>query len=82
LVGNGVAAVVELAGAALQFDEVDEVGLEEVGEAATFSLGGFGLAVETSELRGEQFVVGGGVLAVTACSPASSTSGRRMASRT
>jgi len=39
---EGGAPVVELSGAALQFDQLDEAGLVEVGEAVAFSLGRLG----------------------------------------
>ena len=72
----------EFAGAALQFGELDEPGLVEVDEAASFGVGGVDLAVEAGEFGGEQFVVGDrGVLTATACSPASSRSGWVSAAR-
>ncbi len=48
----------DFAGAALQFGQLDEPGLVEVGEPAAFGCGGVDLAVEAGELGGEQLVVG------------------------
>ena len=42
----------------MQFGQVDEPGLVEVGEPASFGCGGVDLAVEAGEFGGEQFVVG------------------------
>jgi len=48
----------DFAGAAVQLGQVDEPGLVEVGQPASFGGGGVDLAVEAGEFGGEQFVVG------------------------
>ena len=48
----------DFAGAAVQLGQVDEPGLVEVGQPASFGCGGVDLAVEAGELGGEQLVVG------------------------
>jgi hypothetical protein len=58
LQGGLLLAGVELLGAALQLDQVQQPSLVAVNEAAAFGLGGFGLAVQPGELGGEQLVVG------------------------
>ena len=73
---------VELLGPALELDQLDHPGLVEIDQPPPLGLGGLGPALEAGELGAEQFVVGAGARAVTALSPASSTSGRSSASRT
>jgi hypothetical protein len=80
--GEVAAAVFDVGGAALQLGQLDEAGLVEVDEAAAFGVGGVELAVQSGQLGGEQFVIGGRVRTARACSPAVSTSGRSSAART
>jgi hypothetical protein len=51
-------ATVDVAGATLHVVEVDEAGLVQVGQAATLSLVGLELAVESGKLGGKELVVG------------------------
>jgi hypothetical protein len=49
----------DLGGAALHFRHFDEPARVEVDEAAPLGVGGIGLAVESGQFGGEEFVVGG-----------------------
>ena len=49
----------DLGGTALHFGHLDEPAWVEVDEAAPLGVGGIGLAVESGQFGGEEFVVGG-----------------------
>jgi hypothetical protein len=65
--GEGVAALLEVSsagvgvgGAALQFGQVDQCGLVEVDQAASFDFDAVQASVEAGQFGGEEFVVGDG----------------------
>jgi IstB-like ATP binding protein len=60
LVGELLAASVDLGGAALDLGELKQPGLVKVDQPAAFGLGGVDLAFQAGKLSSEQLVVGGG----------------------
>jgi hypothetical protein len=59
-VGEMVSAGVDVSGAALEFGQLDQTGLVEVGQPAPFGVDGLLFAVQACQLGRQQFVVGGG----------------------
>jgi IstB-like ATP binding protein len=61
LVGELLAASVDLGGAPLDLGELEQPGLVKVDQPAAFGLGGVELAFQAGKLSGEQLVVGSGL---------------------
>ncbi|MEE9279756.1 MAG: hypothetical protein V3V67_06240 [Myxococcota bacterium] len=57
LLPKGTAASLHLFRSALQFHELEQAGLIEVDEPAAFRFGGFGLAIQSSELGSKELIV-------------------------